>query len=133
MKTIHDTPVDNTQTMNKGDDRIDTSRPAAARRSRHWQPPPLLRRRRAACRCSGAVGVGLGANQDRLPGPPDRIGAAYGRWYDRTTKAAVKKINDEGESTAVRSRSSPRMTELIPSAVPRSWKRWPPAWWRHRV
>ena len=24
------------------------------------------------------------------------IGAAYGRWYDRTTKAAVKKINDEG-------------------------------------
>ena len=24
------------------------------------------------------------------------IGAAYGRWYDRTTQAAVKKINDEG-------------------------------------
>ena len=24
------------------------------------------------------------------------IGAAYGRWYDRTTKAAVKKINAEG-------------------------------------
>jgi branched-chain amino acid transport system substrate-binding protein len=24
------------------------------------------------------------------------IGAAYGRWYDRTTMAAVKKINDEG-------------------------------------
>ena len=24
------------------------------------------------------------------------IGAAYGRWYDRTTEAAVKKINDEG-------------------------------------
>ncbi|NBR40360.1 MAG: ABC transporter substrate-binding protein, partial [Alphaproteobacteria bacterium] len=24
------------------------------------------------------------------------IGAAYGRWYDRATKAAVKKINDEG-------------------------------------
>ena len=24
------------------------------------------------------------------------IGAAYGRWYDRTTAAAVKKINDEG-------------------------------------
>ncbi len=27
-KTIHDTPVDNTQTMNKGDDRIDASRPS---------------------------------------------------------------------------------------------------------
>ena len=24
------------------------------------------------------------------------IGAAYGRWYDRTTQAAAKKINDEG-------------------------------------
>ena len=24
------------------------------------------------------------------------IGAAYGRWYGRTTEAAVKKINDEG-------------------------------------
>lgn len=24
------------------------------------------------------------------------IGAAYGRWYDRTTEAAVKKINEEG-------------------------------------
>ncbi|NNF90237.1 MAG: ABC transporter substrate-binding protein, partial [Boseongicola sp.] len=24
------------------------------------------------------------------------IGAAYGRWYDRTTMAAVQKINDEG-------------------------------------
>ena len=24
------------------------------------------------------------------------IGAAYGRWYDRTTEAVVKKINDEG-------------------------------------
>ena len=24
------------------------------------------------------------------------IGAAYGRWYDRTTQAAVKRINDMG-------------------------------------
>ena len=24
------------------------------------------------------------------------IGAAYGRWYDRTTEAVVKRINDEG-------------------------------------
>ena len=27
-KTIHDTPVENTQTMNNGDDRIDASRPS---------------------------------------------------------------------------------------------------------
>lgn len=34
------------------------------------------------------------------------IGAAYGRWYDRTTQAAVKKINDEGGING-------RMVEII--------------------
>ena len=29
------------------------------------------------------------------------IGAAYGRWYDRTTQAAVKIINDSGGINAV--------------------------------
>ena len=34
------------------------------------------------------------------------IGAAYGRWYDRTTMAAVKKINDEGGISG-------RMVEIV--------------------
>lgn len=69
--------------------------------------------RRTALKTLGA-GVGAMAGVGALPGmmgcahasdEPIRIGfqvhrtgigAAYGRWYDRTTEAVVKRINDEG-------------------------------------
>jgi branched-chain amino acid transport system substrate-binding protein len=53
------------------------------------------------------------------------IGAAYGRWYERTTNAAVKLINDAGGiagrilSVARRwSRSSPRSTRSTSPSAP---------------
>ena len=47
------------------------------------------------------------------------IGAAYGRWYEKITNAAVKLINEPAASMAARSRSSSRMTAPIRSAAPR--------------
>jgi branched-chain amino acid transport system substrate-binding protein len=74
--------------------------------------PPAIRSRRAFLRAGGALGLAV-----LLPGPgtpraaaqggsgPLRlgfqvhrtgIGAVYGRWYERTTAAAVKLINERG-------------------------------------
>ena len=50
------------------------------------------------------------------------IGAAYGRWYERTAVAALKVMNEQAASPAARSSSSSRTMRPTPSAAPR-WSR----------
>ena len=97
-KTIHDTPVDNTQTMNKGDDRIDASRPSRRKAIKTLAATTALAATASSMPLFGRYGQVQSSEPIKIGFQVHRtgIGAAYGRWYDRTTKAAVKKINDEG-------------------------------------
>ena len=96
-KTIHDTPVENTQTMNKGDDRNNPSKPSRRKAIKTLAATTALAATRAACRC-WSLWPGTSSEPIKIGFQVHRtgIGAAYGRWYGRTRKAAVKKINDEG-------------------------------------
>jgi hypothetical protein len=54
------------------------------------------------------------------------IGAAYGRWYGRTTEAAAAYINEMGGiNGGGPCRSSPRMTKPTPSAARKWWRNSP--------
>ncbi len=53
------------------------------------------------------------------------IGAAYGRWYERTATAAATAINAAGGIAGVPSNWCLKMTQPTPSAARRWWKSWP--------
>ena len=91
-KTIHDTPVDNTQTMNKGNDRIDASRPSRRKAIKTLAATTALAATASSMPLFGRYGQVQSSEPIKIGFQVHRtgIGAAYGRWYDRTTKAAVK-------------------------------------------
>ena len=124
-KTIHDKSADNTRATDTGDGRIDAAKPSRRRAIKTLAATTALAATASSMPLFGRYGQVQSSEPIKIGFQVHRtgIGAAYGRWYDRTTKAAVKKINDEG---GINGRAI-EMTALIRSGVPRSLRKWRPS------
>jgi len=97
-KTVHDEQADTTRINETAEAQLETAKPSRRKAIKTLAATTALAAAASTMPLLGRYGqvqssepIKIGF-QVHLTG----IGAAYGRWYDRTTKAAVKKINDEG-------------------------------------
>ena len=97
-KNIHDTPGDTTKVVNTADTMTDAAQPSRRKAIKTLAATTALAAAASSMPLLGRYGQVQSSEPIKIGFQVHRtgIGAAYGRWYDRTTKAAVKKINDEG-------------------------------------
>ena len=97
-KTVHDTSADPARNNKTGDSVIDAAKPSRRAAIKTLAATTALAAAASTMPLFGRYGQVQSSEPIKIGFQVHRtgIGAAYGRWYDRTTKAAVKKINDEG-------------------------------------
>ena len=86
-KTFHDTPINSAQTDNKGADRIDVAKPGRRKAIKTLAATTALAAAASSMPLFGRYGQVRSSEPIKIGFQVHRtgIGAAYGRWYDRTT------------------------------------------------